>query len=111
MSVCRLSMSVRSGLIVTTTVLLLGVRGCSWSGFEAVFVKNREGFSGETTIKMISITSSTSINGVTLMFGLAELSLSPGRAFVRIRCFLLSCELDTPATARFQPDHSQRLDG
>src|SRR2546426_11306271 len=34
---------------------------------------NRLGFNGVTTIKMISTTSSTSINGVTLMYGTARL--------------------------------------
>src|SRR5687768_8695793 len=104
----RLSRSVPSRLIVTTSPNGGGSADVS-SGWEAVFVKNREGISGDTTIKMISITSRTSIRDVTLMLGLAELSLSPGRAFVRIRCVLLSCELDTPKTARFQIDHFERL--
>src|SRR2546425_508805 len=34
---------------------------------------NRLGFNGVTTMKMISTTSSTSINGVTLMYGTARL--------------------------------------
>src|SRR5688572_11909817 len=105
-----LSMSVPSRLIVTTSPKGGASTGVS-SGFEAVFVKNLVGFSGDTTMKMISITSRTSISGVTLMLGLAELSLSPVEAFVRIRRVLLSCELDTPTMARFQLDRSRVLDG
>jgi hypothetical protein len=70
MSPVRLSIKLRSPLMVTTKPnggASVGIE----SGFDAVFVRNRDGFSGDSTMKMISITSNTSIKGVTLIDGRA----------------------------------------
>src|SRR5712692_6393772 len=71
MSVRLLSIRVRSDLIVTTSVLVSGGSFTVRSGSEGTFVKNRDGFSGVKTRKIISTTNKTSINGVTLILGFA----------------------------------------
>src|SRR5258708_2487983 len=71
MSVRPLSISVRSDLIVTTKPSGDSLTGISVSGFEGTFARNRAGFRGVRTRKMISTTSRTSIRGVTLIEGFA----------------------------------------
>src|SRR6266511_4244532 len=75
----RLSISVRSILIVTTSGFGLGSMSfISRLGFAGTFVKKRAGFKGDTTMKMIRTTNSTSISGVTLMYGFAWVTDTSG---------------------------------
>src|SRR5205823_808950 len=72
MSVRPFSMRVRSLLMVTTSVWMWAMTVWSAFGFSGTFARNRAGFNGDTTMKMISMTSSTSMSGVTLICGFAR---------------------------------------
>jgi hypothetical protein len=54
---------------VTISIFESGGNFTDRSGSDGTFVRNLAGLNGETTMKMISITSRTSMSGVTLMLG------------------------------------------
>src|SRR2546430_8991975 len=72
MSVRPFSIRLRSTLMVTTRVSMLATTGWSVLGRSGTFARNRAGFNGDTTMKIISKTSSTSMSGVTLIWGFAR---------------------------------------
>src|SRR5260370_16444779 len=95
MSPKELSFRVRSASIITTRVFGFGGNERSSGGAGSLAAK-RLGFSGVTTMKMISTTNKTSISGVTFMNGV-------GLVWVWRQADIASSPQELPQTWRSDP--------